>query len=73
MLNVLVLGAVAGLLVWLVVAAARAHRPGNNLPCATCANCGKLFDDGVLCRFGNREVFKTEAHIANCMDYRRRA
>ena len=40
--------------------------------CETCRNCGKLFDDGVLCRFMGRETFKNETHIANCLDYENR-
>ena len=40
-------------------------------PCATCRHRGKLFDDGVLCRFDDREVFKNETHIRNCIDYER--
>ena len=39
------------------------------LKCATCRSCGKLFEDGALCRFQGRETFKNETHIANCIDY----
>ena len=42
------------------------------LKCATCKNCGKLFDDGVLCRFKGRETFKNLTHISNCIDHERR-
>ena len=45
---------------------------GSQLPCATCANCKALYDDGVICMFGAKETFKKEMHIANCGDYRRR-
>ena len=37
--------------------------------CATCRNCSKLFDDGVLCRYMDNETFKNETHIKNCADY----
>ncbi len=40
--------------------------------CATCKSCGKLFDDGVLCRFQGRETFKNETHIRNCIDHEKR-
>jgi hypothetical protein len=43
----------------------------SRFPCATCANCRGLFDDGAICAFGARETFKNETHIANCHDYRR--
>ena len=38
-------------------------------PCATCRNCGTMFDDGVICVFGDKETFKNETHIANCKDW----
>ncbi len=44
----------------------------TGFPCGTCTNCGNVFPDGVICRFGGRETFKNEVHIANCADYRRR-
>jgi len=40
--------------------------------CKTCRHAGKVFDDGALCRYGNRETFKNPTHIANCMDYERK-
>ena len=43
--------------------------PASRFKCATCKNCGALFDDGVLCRYGAKETFKNETHIANCQDY----
>ena len=48
-------------------------RPARNeFQCATCKNCGKLFDDGVLCQFEGRETFKNLTHISNCIDHERR-
>jgi len=41
----------------------------SSFKCATCKNCKTLFNDGVLCAFGNRETFKNETHIANCHDH----
>jgi hypothetical protein len=37
--------------------------------CATCRHCGHMDNDGVICRYLNRETFKTPVHIQNCMDY----
>ena len=42
---------------------------GRGFKCQTCRSCGRLFDDGVLCRFQGRETFKNETHIRNCPDY----
>ena len=44
----------------------------SRFKCATCKSCGKLFDDGVICRFAGRETFKNETHIGNCIDYEKR-
>ena len=41
----------------------------HRFPCETCRSCGKVFDDGVLCRFQGRETFKNETHIGNCIDH----
>ena len=59
---------VTAIVLWLAVRAPAGRGSGSH-PCKTCRHCGKPFDDGVLCRFGHREVFKTEQHIANCIDY----
>lgn len=67
---VLAIAAIAFLVFIVWTAASRSRDPR---PCATCVNCGKLFDDGVMCRFGDREVFKTDAHVKMCIDYRKRA
>lgn len=61
---------VLGLIVWAIRRAVRSEAPTG---CATCRHCRKLFDDGTLCGFGPREVFKNEVHVRNCTDYERRA
>jgi hypothetical protein len=38
--------------------------------CRDCRNCGKIFDDGVICRFGGKETFKNETHVGNCIDWK---
>ncbi len=40
--------------------------------CKNCRHAAKVFDDGALCRYGNRETFKNPTHIANCIDYERK-
>jgi len=45
---------------------------GSGFKCRDCRHCGKLFVDGVLCRYGDRETFKNPTHISNCMDYERK-
>ncbi len=45
-------------------------RAGSQFPCARCHHAVKVFEDGALCRFGTREVFKNETHIRNCTDFR---
>ncbi|MCA8974875.1 MAG: hypothetical protein KDC98_09135 [Planctomycetes bacterium] len=63
----------AGIVYGLYVVFRRASRGGGGRwPCATCRNCGRIFADGVLCRFQGRETFKNETHIGNCVDYQRR-
>ena len=42
---------------------------GRDAKCFDCIHCRKLFRDGVRCGFGEREVFKTPAHIEMCPDY----
>lgn len=38
--------------------------------CATCRHCGRLMSGGgVMCRFGDKEVFKNAIHIENCVSY----
>lgn len=44
----------------------------TNAKCAGCIHRGRLDEDGVLCRFGQRETFKNSVHIANCTDFESR-
>jgi hypothetical protein len=37
--------------------------------CHDCMHQRKLFDDGVMCGYGDREVFKNARHIALCPDW----
>lgn len=39
--------------------------------CRTCEHAARLFHDGVICRYGEKETFKNLVHIDNCPDYRR--
>lgn len=69
----------AALLLALVYLVARSlgvnfdRQPFSRHKCRDCAHCRGIVSDGVICGFGNREVFKNEVHIANCVDHRRRA
>jgi len=48
---------------------------GTRVPdvkCATCSHCRRLFDDGVMCGFGHREVYKNPAQVDMCPDHERR-
>ena len=53
----------------LVVLAMKLFPRGPRFKCATCRHCGRLDRDGVMCRFGTKEVFKNAIHIENCMDH----
>ncbi|MEQ8762277.1 MAG: hypothetical protein RL885_00015 [Planctomycetota bacterium] len=44
----------------------------RRLKCSTCRHCKKLFDDGAICQYGDKETFKNEVHIANCPDYEKK-
>ena len=44
-------------------------RSRSGFKCATCRHCKALFDDGALCRYGDRETYKNPVHISNCTDY----
>lgn len=66
---------VAGV-IWLVLRFTR----GGGMPkfgkrrgrvkCYDCLHQRKLFDDGVMCGYGDRQVFKNKRHIALCPDWR---
>ncbi len=73
MLQLLLLAVVVYLIYVVVRAILGGDRPGGRkkFPCATCRNRGKMFDDGVMCKFRGRETFKNETHISNCIDYER--
>jgi hypothetical protein len=45
------------------------RRAARRFKCHDCRHCRRLFDDGVMCGFGNREVFKNSRHIAMCGDW----
>ena len=61
---------VAAAVVILVVRAApwRAGRR-RRIRCDGCAHLRRRFDDGVMCGYGSKEVFKTSAHIHMCGDW----
>ncbi len=45
---------------------------GTRVPdvkCATCSHCRRLFRDGVMCGFQEKEVFKNPAQINMCPDH----
>ena len=45
---------------------------GTRVPdvkCATCTHCRKLFHDGVMCGFQEKEVFKNPVQIDMCPDH----
>lgn len=64
---------ILGLLVLFVIYVIRTFFGKNeSLKCKTCRHCRKLFEDGSLCGFGQRETYKTIVHVENCVDYERR-
>jgi hypothetical protein len=67
LLGVLVLAAV--LAAFWRLAAGRRGRGGHRFKCHNCQHLRKGFDDGVMCGYGTREVFKTPAHIRMCGDW----
>ena len=71
MLPYMLVGVVIAVVVYMVVRALSAARAGE-FKCSTCRHCRKLFDDGSLCGYGSREVFKNAVHIANCTDYKKK-
>jgi hypothetical protein len=67
LLGILVLVAiVAVLLRWF---GSRRPRRGRRFKCHDCRHLRRGFDDGVLCGYGTREVFKTPANIRMCGDW----
>ena len=45
------------------------RRRGRGFKCRDCRFQRKLFDDGVMCGYGDVEVFKNPRHIAMCPDW----
>ena len=67
---------VAGV-VWLVLRLTRGGglprlggRSTRRVKCHDCLHQRRLFNDGVMCGFGDSEVFKNKRHIAMCPDWR---
>jgi hypothetical protein len=64
-----------GILVLVAVAAVLFRRglpgrsPSTRFKCRGCRHLRRAFDDGVMCGYGSREVFKTAAHIRMCGDW----
>ena len=48
------------------------RRGRRRFKCHDCRHARRLFDDGVMCGYGNREVFKNQRHIAMCPDWERK-
>jgi len=46
--------------------------PGSGFKCKTCRHCRKLYDDGVMCMYEDKEVFKNPAQIGMCPDHEKR-
>ena len=63
---VLLGGVVAAVLLW---TGRRSRRSSRRFKCHDCLHRRRTFADGVLCGYGNREVFKTPAHISMCPDW----
>lgn len=70
LVRLLVLAAIVAAVVW--VLRKLVVRPGSDLRCASCRHCRKLFEDGSLCGYGQRETFKNIVHIENCPDHQPR-
>jgi hypothetical protein len=47
----------------------RGSRRAGRFKCHDCQHQRRTFDDGVMCGYGDREVFKTRAHIRLCPDW----
>ena len=48
---------------------ARRSGPRPRFKCRDCRHLRRSFDDGVMCGYGTREVFKTPANIRMCGDW----
>ncbi len=66
LIGILVLAAIAA-----VVLRGKGSRfkRGRRIKCDGCRHLRRKFDDGVMCGYGSREVFKTSAHIRMCGDW----
>jgi hypothetical protein len=47
----------------------RRGRGRGRFKCHDCRFMRKMFDDGVMCGYGDAEVFKNPRHIAMCPDW----
>jgi len=59
-------------LVFAVVRLTGARRLGGGrrrFKCHDCRHLRRSFDDGVMCGYGTREVYKTPANIRMCGDW----
>lgn len=70
LLRLLIVAIGVGVVLAIIRSLFGARRP--DYKCATCRHCGRLDHDGVICRFGHREVFKNPAHIEMCTDHQPR-
>lgn len=68
MIRLIIIAALVGL----AIAAIRSLSTRNRSRCSTCIHRRKIFEDGTLCGFGDKETFKTIVHVTNCRDHARR-
>lgn len=61
--------AVAAVSILVIVRQVFGGREPRNAKCATCSHCRKLFHDGVMCGFEQREVFKNQAQVNMCPNH----
>jgi len=64
-----VLAASLGIVILTFARRAASRRHGRRRKCHDCQHLRRKFDDGVMCGYGAREVFKTLAHISMCSDW----
>ena len=71
MARLLLVLALVALVVWVVrrFRQSGASGSGGGFKCRTCRHCRKLFDDGVMCGFGSKQVYKNPAQISMCPDH----